>query len=109
MDMYLSREKTIRDFVKLAKPLVDTLSSMQADCEKQYSSKKAFCGVESLSQTSKCYQSTILSWEAVVKRLDHFDTFLADKVNPHALCNESIMVNSFGFTVQKSQGQLQTE
>ena len=41
MDMYLSREKTIRDSVKLAKPLVDTLSSMQADCEERYSSKKS--------------------------------------------------------------------
>ena len=40
MDMYLSREKTIRDSVKLAKPLVDTLSSMQADCESKEVKKK---------------------------------------------------------------------
>ena len=98
------QRKTLEDCIKLAKPLVDTLSSMQTECEERFSNLKSFYGIHGAvwTQTLKCFQSSLSSWSAVLNRLDHFDKSLEDKVNPHAITNESPLEHSFGFTVMKS-------
>ena len=103
--------KTPTECIQLAKPLVDTLSSMQTECEGRFPRMKSFYGIHGAvwTQTLKCFHSTVSSWSAILNRLNYFDTSLADKVNPHVITNESAVEHSFGYTVKRGQSQLQSQ
>ena len=107
----LEKRKTLEECIQLAKPFVDLLSSMQKECERRFPNLKSFYGIHGAvwTQTFRCFETSLSAWTAVQKRLAYFDDSLSDKVNPHTLTNESPLEHSFGFTVEKSPGQLQNQ
>ena len=103
-------KKTLRECVDLAQPFLEILNSMQSECEERFPSRKVFLGNHGTvwSDTVWCIKDSVSNWKAVLHRLDTFDPTLSDKVDPHAVNNENLIENSFGFTKTQGQSTLQS-
>ena len=99
----------LSDSIKEADAVIKILSAMQEERDAKYPKRTTFQGPEGsvYSTTIDCFIETVSSWKAILRRLDHFDTSLKEKVSSRCINNESPMEHSFGFTVKKSQFELQ--
>ena len=75
------QRKTLMESTTLAKSLVDKLTTMLTECEERF--PFGLYGVT--YPTIKVLQIHFIIWDCVIKRLDHFDASLANKINPYAI------------------------
>ena len=81
---------------------------MQESFEEKYPTRSVFCGTDGApaSATVKCFNETIDSWSALLRRLNYFGEDLGKAVYPHAICSESKVEHSFGSVKKSGQGHL---
>ena len=91
------------------KHLMNLLLSMQSSLEETFFPRKSFTRTNGIpsSDTINCVRITAEAWKGLAERLNFLSPGLHLSVYPHAVSNEYLTENAFGFTVRKGQGHHQ--
>ena len=91
--------------------LCNLLSNMQSERQNDFPGRETFYrhnGVP-FTETIDCIQKTVSALKGLAERLNFLEPGLHLQVYPHAVGNEYLVENAFGFTMKKGQGHLQTQ
>ena len=105
------REMNLMEAIANGEVLAELLQGMQESLKIKYPTRNSFQRENGIpfTATIECVQSTIDAWKGIAKRLNFLQQDLHLNVYPHAVANEHLVENAFGFTMKKGQGHLQTQ
>ena len=104
------RNIPLNECVLKAEQCSNLMQEMQTEAKERTPGRSSFHGPDGMpfTDTIRCLQSTIESWNILIDRVERLDKGSSQRIYSPSVTSEKYVEHSFGFVKKKGQGQNQT-